>query len=112
MNGDARHDDAVRPRRRAQLDLDEHVLGQQLLVLRREVVHQPVQPGPEALGLQPGAGQRLLLDEVHQGVRDLEVALLDHVGVVSFECVAPGAWGRRAYRAALRSRQREMGAPR
>ena len=52
--------------------------GEQRTVLRGEAGIDVGHAGPEGLGGNPGAGQRLVLDEAHQHLRDLEPRLVDH----------------------------------
>src|SRR3546814_20322099 len=52
--------------RSVQLRLQRIALGQQRAIVRRQVMHQGVETGPERLAFNPGAGQHLLVDETLQ----------------------------------------------
>lgn len=51
--------------------------GQQGAVLGRQVMHQGSEPLPERVSGQPGAGQRLLFDELAEIGRHLQAVVLD-----------------------------------
>ena len=60
-----------------QLGLQAVAFGQQGAVLRRQVMHQRREALPEAGGVQAGAGQGFLFDELVEIGRHLQAVMLD-----------------------------------
>ncbi|MNZ51082.1 hypothetical protein D3C78_688870 [compost metagenome] len=96
-----------------QLGLQAVTLGQQGAVLRREVVDQAVEAGPEGLGGDAGARQHLLLDEVPVLAGHLQAQALRTLGHVVVSCSDSSREGFKpaAPRAARRCRPWPPGRP-
>ena len=87
--GIVRFEDAV-PVPLVDLGLQLVAPGQQLLVLRCQIGHHLVHTRPEGVGVDAGAGQRLVADEVVQHLGDAQVAHDDAVCHVSSWCARLG----------------------